>query len=155
MPKVWFFLLFFVRDSKRPVRRMPNCNLPVDGCKGRVHAASGSVAGESRHPSQKLVVFQWYPFLTERVIYLRYDHLRWMICAFGIWRNGYYIIFAVQIYHSALGVYHVAPAIYHCFCESSNSYAKLPNISFSKKHLRTLKVSRGVFHILLISVFSI
>ena len=41
------------------------------------------------------VVFQWYPFLAERVIYLRYDiALRAMIYAFGIWRNGYYIIFS-------------------------------------------------------------
>ena len=46
---------------------------------------------------------QWYPFLSERVIYLRYDiALRAMIYAFGIWRNGYYIIFATQIYHTAL-----------------------------------------------------
>ena len=46
--------------------------------------------------------FQWYPFLTERVIYFRYDiALRAMIYAFGIWRNGYYIILAKQVYHTA------------------------------------------------------
>ena len=45
---------------------------------------------------------QWYPFLSERVIYLRYDiALRAMIYACGIWRNGYYITFAEQIYHAA------------------------------------------------------
>jgi len=31
-----------------------------------------------------------------------------MIYASGIWRNGYYIIFAVQIYHAAIAVYHIA-----------------------------------------------
>ena len=38
----------------------------------------------------------------ERVIYLRYDiALRAMIYAFGIWRNGYYIMLAKQVYHTA------------------------------------------------------
>ena len=42
---------------------------------------------------------QLYPFLPERVIYLRYDiALRAMIYAFGIWRNGYYIMLAAGKY---------------------------------------------------------
>ncbi len=42
---------------------------------------------------------QLYPFLPERVIYLRYDiALRAMIYAFGIWRNGYYIMIAAGKY---------------------------------------------------------
>ncbi len=59
--------------------------------------------------------FQWYPFLAERVIYLRYDiALRAMIHAFDIWRNGYYIMFSRSgniLYGYA--VYHIAAAIYH------------------------------------------
>ena len=42
---------------------------------------------------------QLSPFLPERVIYLRYDiALRAMIYAFGIWRNGYYIMLAAGKY---------------------------------------------------------
>ena len=58
--------------------------------------------------------FQWYPFLSERVIYLRYDiALRAIIYAFGIWGNGYYIMLAKQVYHAATAVYYIASAIYH------------------------------------------
>ena len=36
-----------------------------------------------------------------------------MIYAYAYEGNGYYIIFALQIYHTALAVYHIALAIYH------------------------------------------
>ena len=36
-----------------------------------------------------------------------------MIYAYAYGENGYYIIFALQIYHTALAVYHIALAIYH------------------------------------------
>ena len=41
------------RDPKRPVRQMPNCDLSVNGRKGRVRATSGSEVGESRRLRQK------------------------------------------------------------------------------------------------------
>ena len=36
-----------------------------------------------------------------------------MIYAYAYGGNGYSIIFALQIYHTALAVYHIALAIYH------------------------------------------
>ena len=36
-----------------------------------------------------------------------------MIYAMQMMGNGYSIIFALQIYHTALAVYHIALAIYH------------------------------------------
>ena len=66
----------------------------------------------------------------ERVIYLRYDiALRAMIYAFGIWRNGYYIMLAAGKYIIRQRRISYCVAIYH-FCKGSNSYAKLPKISF-------------------------
>ena len=43
--------------------------------------------------------------------------------------SGSYIIFALQIYHTATP-YIILRKRYIIFCKSSNSYAKMPKISF-------------------------
>ena len=35
-------------DAEKTGLALPNCNHPVNGCKGRVRATSGSEVGESR-----------------------------------------------------------------------------------------------------------
>ena len=103
----------------------------------RVRFPSPAPRKKSLLSTDKGDFFQWYPFLVERVIYLRYDILYGyaegisikMIYACGIWGTDMISCLRSK-YIIRLAVYHIASAIYHYFCRSSNSYAKLPKISF-------------------------